>query len=1046
MDKLTKHSGICSNKIILKLGAQSICNRLVLPILSNEILSRSISILWNLIDNTTNETMKIEWIKQIGSEECLLKLRDIFFTLLAQSHSKLCRHLRNDILTIILLIVKHANTYGLLKQIHLIESGLIRRLVQLLTFDEFKCMNPLYKNLKLLPNDENFDMKRLIISILIEMCHDPAAIYTMSTSGLIKGLFQWICPVIQTNSQQQQQQQQQQEQIKSDLNVNQTQSSNVNQSNNLKSSYLPLKNCNSYSSDLKDHIANDNNYNSVNQTLTVEKISENSDQDIQRSDPYNYEENINRNDHSQCKQEIDLIRKWPQAYLEELHLYMLDSLAILAPYLLDDCLNYGIPSRLLILLQWCISPEPFLGQGNSFHGVGGRNSKRAQLRYSLRLIRSLVETNDERIIMDFVCQGLIQFLIPLICPISSRVKLERSHDELFKFGNVLLTDKHSVRENNSQTIYSEYQQYLKQTKEIMEEDIVGLEMQCDILLILSKLCSTAPERKQMIGIDGIHSINKLLKQLIKRFTFIQSNQYRLLIQLNEKQLMNPFIILHNKPLIQLTNALIESIWCCIIGSNICEDYFLMNNGAIYLLNLLEWYPLESVNYLLGCLVDLTENPKCLPYLSCWSGIRPLNENDDYDEDNSFILSNRNPIKQQLSHLELTTSLLIKSPDPVVSTRLHKIISNTNKHTTDHHHNSNDSHSNQVDLNTANEEGVDSKEIPNQDSRNPCEKEVNDDGDDDDDDGKEESINIWLNGPSLAQLLCYIWRWEEKRLKNVKSQQKQFGIDNVKDLSETPETKENTSLQMNIYALFLRLGFNNQENLTFKDQITLKKIESYLDLKMAETWTNIQTDLDHQQIRPITPDNELLSCISEWCKKQINNVQCKEQEILNSTQTYELTEEQKYYSSIRKIIRNQEYAMENYNDYIARTSNHQYLKEARIKQLSAINASRIGRLNDINKSSDINVDIQKNQSESNQIKGQLSKGSNHDKGSNIYHKTDIDKLNVTAFCSQTIHIDSTPKQLFQHPSKLEDELIKLVERKNEQLPLNDSDISDHEMKD
>ncbi|VDP77691.1 unnamed protein product [Schistosoma curassoni] len=71
--------------------------------------------------------------------------------------------------------------------------------------------------------------------------------------------------------------------------------------------------------------------------------------------------------------------------------------------------------------------------------------------------------------------------------------------------------------------------------------------------------------------------------------------------------------------------------------------------------------------------------------------------------------------------------------------------------------------------------------------------------------------------------------------------------------------------------------------------------------MAETWTNIQTDLDNKQIRPITPDIELLSCISEWCKKQINNVQCKQQEILDATKTYESTEEQKYYSSVSKFF-------------------------------------------------------------------------------------------------------------------------------------------------
>ncbi|CAH8654518.1 unnamed protein product [Schistosoma rodhaini] len=1052
MDKLTKHSEICSNKIISKLGAQFICNRLVLPFLSNELLSRSISIIWNLIDNATNDTMKIEWMKQVGSEECLLKLRDIFFTLLAQSHSNLCCHLRNDILTIILLIVKHANMHGLLKEIRLIESGLIRRLVHLLTFDEFKCMNPLLKNLKLLPNDENFDMKRLILSILIEICDDPAAIYTMSTSGLIKGLFQWICPVIQTNSQQQQQP----EQIKSDLNTSQIESSNLidhinvnNNSNDIKSPPLPLKHCSSYSPDVKKHTSNHDNYDHLNQTSTVEKISENPHQLVQSLDLSNYEENMNSNEFSESKQEIDLIRKWPQAYLEELHLYMLDSLAILAPYLINDCLNYGIPSRLFILLQWCISPEPFLGQGNSFHGVGGRNSKRAQLRYSLRLIRSLVETNDERIIMDFVSQGFIQFLIPLICPISFKMKSERSHDELFKFNNKLLIKKHYAKENNFQTIYSEYQEYLKQTKEIMEEDIIGLEMQCDILLILSKLCGDTVERKQMIGEDGINSIIKLIKQLTKRFAFIKSIQYRLLIQSNEKlnktMVTNQLIIIQHEPLIQLAYSLIETIWCCIIGSNNCENYFLMNNGATYLLNLLEWYPLESINHLLGCLVDLTENPKCLPYLSCWSGIHPLNDNlydnDDYDKDNRFALSNtsRNPMKQQLSHLELTTSLLIKSPDPVVSTRLHKIISNTTKHTTDNN-NTNNSHSNQIHLNTANEKGVNSKETFNQNSINPCEiEEVNDDDDDD-----EESINIWLNGPSLAQLLCYIWRWEEKRLKNLKSQQKQFHVDNVQDPSETSAMKQNTSLQMNIYALFLRLGFNNQENLTYKDQITLKKIESYLDLKVAETWTNIQTDLYNQQIRPITPDKELLSCISEWCKKQIDNVQYKQQEIINSTQTYELSEEQKYYSSIRKIIRNQEYAMENYHDYLARTSNHQYLKQARIKQLSAINASRIGRLNDPIKTSDLNVDIQKSKAESDESKGQLSKCSVHDKEYSIYHKTDIDKLNVTAFCSQTINIDSTPKHLFQHPSKFEEELIKLVET-NEQLQLNDSDNSDNEIK-
>ncbi|TNN09894.1 Cilia- and flagella-associated protein isoform 1 [Schistosoma japonicum] len=707
-------------------------------------------------------------------KESLLKLRDIFFTLLAQSHSKFCRHLRNDVLTIILLLVKYANTYGQLNEIRIVESGLIRRLVQLVTFDEIKCMNPLLKNLKLLPNDENFDMKRLIISILVEVSHDSAAIYTMSTSGLIKGLFQWICPIIQTTSTPSQSQQQQltvepkHDQIQSDFTENTTNNSiDLKPSNKQHSA----RNCNSHQEVNAD---NDINHNRI--SLNSKSFDKLSSKQIQTSNTSsssssssktttitnnvsNNDIKVSGDDDYEDKHEVDLIRKWPQAYLEELHLYMLDSLASLAPCLSDDCLTYGIPSRLCILLQWCISSEPFLGQGNSFHGVGGRNCKRAQLRYSLRLIRSLVETNDERIITNFVYHGLIQFLIPLIIPISIKVKSDQLHNELYKFTNEI------------QTTHYEYQQYMKDANDLMEEDKIGLEMQCDILLILSKLCSTDVERKQMIGTDGVDAINLLLKQLSKRLAIIQSIQYRLLIQSKNKQLnieqssfssttttttsssSNHLIIMHYDLLIKLAYALTEAVWCCIIGSHDCEDYFLIKDGATHLLNLLEWYPLQSVNYLLGCLVDLTENPKCLPYLSCWSGIHSLN-NQYTNEDNHLIMNctNRNQLKQQLNPLELTTSLLNKSPDIVVSTRLHKIITYINKHTTDtttdkNNNSSINSSSNKhhTHMNMIKEECMNSRNI---DECNNVDVEEEEDDDDD------ESINIWLNGPSLAQLLFY----------------------------------------------------------------------------------------------------------------------------------------------------------------------------------------------------------------------------------------------------------------------------------------------------
>ncbi|KAH8856315.1 Cilia- and flagella-associated protein [Schistosoma japonicum] len=187
----------------------------------------------------------------------------------------------------------------------------------------------------------------------------------------------------------------------------------------------------------------------------------------------------------------------------------------------------------------------------------------------------------------------------------------------------------------------------------------------------------------------------------------------------------------------------------------------------------------------------------------------------------------------------------------------------------------------------------------------------------------------------------------------------MSVERMKCTSVTSVTKRN-SLLMNIYAMFLRLGFNNQENLSSNDQITLKKIESYFDMK------------------------------------------------------------------IRKIIRNHEYAMKNYQDYLARTSNYAYLKEAHQKQLTAINASRIGQLN---------------HNKENRINKQSRKCSIHDKESIVYHRTDIDKLNVTAFCSQTINIDSTPNELFLYPTKFEQELIKIegeVANEGKQLDIDDDD--------
>lgn len=69
--------------------------------------------------------------------------------------------------------------------------------------------------------------------------------------------------------------------------------------------------------------------------------------------------------------------------------------------------------------------DKFVGQGNSFHGVGGRACKRAQMRHCLRLMRSMASTGQEVVLQDFADQGAINQLISTcllhLFPLSSKL-------------------------------------------------------------------------------------------------------------------------------------------------------------------------------------------------------------------------------------------------------------------------------------------------------------------------------------------------------------------------------------------------------------------------------------------------------------------------------------------------------------------------------------------------------------------------------------------------------------------------------------------------
>lgn len=243
-------------------------------------------------------------------------------------------------------------------------------------------------------------------------------------------------------------------------------------------------------------------------------------------------------------------QEWTVAQFEEIQLHAMSALCTLAPLMVDDYMTCQGSTRLLLLLEWCVGPDDYLGTGNSFHGSGGRENKKAQMRYCLRLIRSMVSIGEEQVLQDFTDQGAINQLISILSKITE----------------------------NRKAI----------------ECAVDIEMQGDMLLILSSLCENDIHRKELFGSQGVDVVVEYLKTDVKLLTS-GLGHHRLLL------------------------AAVDSVWCCIVGCFTTEDYFLEKEGVFLLIDLLETCPKSMHNLILGCLLDLCENPKTIAHVNAWRG-------------------------------------------------------------------------------------------------------------------------------------------------------------------------------------------------------------------------------------------------------------------------------------------------------------------------------------------------------------------------------------------------------------------------------------------
>ncbi|XP_005040890.2 PREDICTED: LOW QUALITY PROTEIN: cilia- and flagella-associated protein 69 [Ficedula albicollis] len=243
---------------------------------------------------------------------------------------------------------------------------------------------------------------------------------------------------------------------------------------------------------------------------------------------------------------------WSAAQYEELQLHAIAVLASVAPVLVDKYLSCQANTLLLVFLEWCTGQDPFVGRGHSFHGTGGRGNKLAQMRYSLRVLRSVVTLYDDAVSINLCDQGAISQLLDIL-----KYAADKSKE---KEGTVLL------------------------------------EIQADILFILSVLCENDVHRKELFSCEGIDI-------LIPFFTMDPRKLY--------SGLGHHCLLL----------SALDCLWSCVVGCHIAEVSFIEKQGIFLLLDLLALKEKNLCNIILGILVEFSDNPKTTLHMSVWRGKR-----------------------------------------------------------------------------------------------------------------------------------------------------------------------------------------------------------------------------------------------------------------------------------------------------------------------------------------------------------------------------------------------------------------------------------------
>ncbi|XP_060771273.1 cilia- and flagella-associated protein 69-like isoform X2 [Neoarius graeffei] len=180
---LSRSSAVNCSLILKAEGAQKICFHMNEPDPTGQMLFRSTEILWNLLDNGSRE----EVTKQLSNMDCVTVLKEAFLHHLLNGSRHYDRQLRNDLLVITTLIADNPSAV-------LIESGFAKQLILFATLPELRSHNPLLRNFKLTFSNEDFEMKKLLLNLIVVLSSDLAAVQLFKESRVILALMLLVRP------------------------------------------------------------------------------------------------------------------------------------------------------------------------------------------------------------------------------------------------------------------------------------------------------------------------------------------------------------------------------------------------------------------------------------------------------------------------------------------------------------------------------------------------------------------------------------------------------------------------------------------------------------------------------------------------------------------------------------------------------------------------------------------------------------------------------------------------------------------------------------